>query len=89
MFGGKTAIYLFLLAAGIALYRKKYRNWKKVHYLSYLAFLLVSIHALLIGGDFKLDIMRMLAVVMTAIVTGIFIHKRLSTRTKTQRSKNS
>lgn len=87
--GGRTALYLFLLAAGIALYRKKYRNWKKVHYLSYLAFLLVSVHALLIGSEFKLEIMRVLAVVMAAIVTGIFINKRLRTKTKTRRSKNS
>ena len=82
MFGGKTAIYLFLLAAGIALYRKKYRNWRKIHYINYLAFLLVSAHALLIGSDFKLDIMRVLALVMAAAVTGIFIHKRSSTKTK-------
>ncbi|AKB79958.1 hypothetical protein MSHOH_3475 [Methanosarcina horonobensis HB-1 = JCM 15518] len=89
MFGGKTAIYLFLLAAGIALYRKKYRNWKKVHYLSYLAFLLVSAHALLIGSDFKLEIMRILTLVMAATVTGIFIHKRLGAKTKTRKNRNS
>lgn len=79
-FGGRTALYLFLLAAGIAIYRKKYRNWKKIHYLHYLAFLLVSVHALLIGTDFRVDIMRMLAFVMSIIVVGIFIHKRSTRR---------
>jgi Ferric reductase like transmembrane component. len=74
--GGRPALYLFLLAAGIALYRKKYRNWKKVHYLSYLAFLLVSIHAVMIGADFRLSIMRVLALAMAATVIAIFIHKR-------------
>jgi methionine sulfoxide reductase heme-binding subunit len=78
--GGRTALYLFLLAAGIAIYRKKYRNWRKVHYLNYLAFLLVTAHALLIGTDFKIDIMRVLALVMAAAVTGIFIHKRSARR---------
>ncbi|MPM51275.1 hypothetical protein SDC9_98023 [bioreactor metagenome] len=89
MFGGKTAIYLFLLAAGIALYRKRYRNWKKIHYLSYLAFLLVSAHALLIGSDFETEIMRILAFVMAVTVTGIFIHKRSGTKTKPRKNKSS
>lgn len=80
--GGRTALYLFLLAAGIALYRKKYRNWKKVHYLNYLAFLLVAAHALLIGSDFKLEIMRILALLMAATVTGIFIHKKAGGKKK-------
>lgn len=85
--GGRTALYLFLLAAGIAIYRKKYRNWKKVHYLNYLAFLLVSIHALMIGSDFKLDIMRVLALVMAVTITGIFIHKRSSTKIKPRQNR--
>ena len=80
--GGRTAFYPFLLAAGIALYRKKYKSWRKVHYLSYLAFLLVSAHALLIGTDFESGIMRMLALVMTVAVTGIFIHKRSALQQK-------
>lgn len=78
--GGRTAFYLFLLAAGIAIYRKKYKNWRKIHYLNYLAFLLASAHALLIGTDFTSDIMRMLAFVMAIAVTGIFIHKRATRR---------
>lgn len=87
--GGRTALYLFLLAAGIALYRKKYKNWKKVHYISYLAFLLVSAHALLIGSDFKVEIMRILALVMAVTVVGVFIHKRSGTKTKTRQKKSS
>lgn len=87
--GGRTAFYLFLLAAGIALYRKRYRNWKKVHYLSYLAFLLVSAHALMIGSDFRVEVMRILAFVMAVTVTGIFIHKRSGTKTGARRKKSS
>jgi predicted ferric reductase len=73
---GRPAFYLFLLAAGIAIYRKKYRNWRKVHYLSYLAFLLISIHALMIGADFTINIMRILTLAMTVIVIATFIDKR-------------
>jgi DMSO/TMAO reductase YedYZ heme-binding membrane subunit len=79
---GRPALYLFLLAAGIALYRKKYKNWKKIHYLNYLAFLLVSVHAVMIGIDFKLSIMRTLALVMALIVAGVFINKRLGNKIK-------
>lgn len=73
---GRPAFYLFLLAAGIAIYRKKYRNWRKVHYLSYLAFLLISIHALMIGADFTINIMRILTLAMAVIVIATFIDKR-------------
>lgn len=74
---GRPALYLFILAAGIALYRSKFKNWLKIHYLNYLAFLLVTAHALAIGGDFKLNIMRALALAMAVTVVGIFLQKRL------------
>jgi predicted ferric reductase len=74
--GGRPALYLFLLAAGVAIYRKKYRNWRKVHYLSYLAFLLVSIHAPMISADFRFNIMRILVLAMAVTVIAIFIDKR-------------
>jgi predicted ferric reductase len=74
--GGRPALYLFLVAAGIAIYRKKYRSWRKVHYLSYLAFLLVSIHAPMIGADFRFNIMRVLVLAMAVTVIAVFIDKR-------------
>ena len=79
---GRPAFYLFLLAAGIAIYRKKYRNWRKVHYLSYLAFLLVSIHALMIGTDFRFNMMKVLAFAMAVTVIAIFIDKRSAPKQK-------
>ena len=82
--GGRPALYLFLLAAGIAIYRKKYRNWRKVHYLSYLAFLLVSIHALMIGDDFRFNIMRVLALAMAVTVIAVFIDKRSTSGQKSR-----
>lgn len=79
---GRPALYMFLLAAGIALYRKKYRNWRKIHYLNYLAFLLVTVHASMIGSDFRLTIMRLLAIAMAIIVLSIFIQKRSTKKIK-------
>ncbi len=80
--GGRPAFYLFLLAAGIAIYRKKYGNWRKVHYLSYLAFLLVSIHAPMIGADFRFNMMKVLALAMAVTVIAIFIDKRSAPKQK-------
>jgi len=85
---GRPALYMFLLAAGTALYRKKYRNWIKIHYLNYLAFLLVTIHALRLGTDFGSGIMRLLPIGMAIIVLGIFIQKRSAKRSKKQGIKN-
>jgi methionine sulfoxide reductase heme-binding subunit len=79
---GRPAFYLFLLAAGVALYRKKYKNWRKIHYLSYLAFLLATLHALMLGDDFESYIMRTLAIAMAIAVTVIFIHKRSASARK-------
>jgi DMSO/TMAO reductase YedYZ heme-binding membrane subunit len=77
-FAGRPAFYLFLIAAGIALYRAKYKNWLKIHYLNYLAFLLVTVHALMLGDDFESNIMRVVALLLAVTVAGIFIHKRLA-----------
>lgn len=75
---GRPALYLFIIAIITAIYRKKIpKNWKKIHLLNYLAFFLVSIHALLIGTDFSSTGMKILSFIMMAIVVGIFVHKRL------------
>lgn len=79
---GRPALYLFLLAAGVAVYRKKYRSWRKFHYLNYLAFLMVSVHAVMIGTDFESNLSRFLALAMTIIVVGIFVHKRFRLKIK-------
>lgn len=77
---GRPALYLFIIAIITAVYRKKVpKNWKKIHLFNYLAFFMVSIHALLIGTDFSSTGMKILSFVMMLIVTGIFVHKRLKT----------
>ncbi len=56
--------------------QEKFMNWQEVHYLNYLAFLLVSIHAPMICIDIIFNIMRVLALAMAVTVITIFIHKR-------------
>ncbi|WP_232216835.1 ferric reductase [Methanohalobium evestigatum] len=75
---GRPAFYLFIIAIITAVYRKKIpKDWKKIHLFNYLAFFLVSIHALLIGTDFSSTGMQILSVAMMIIVAGVFIDKHL------------
>ena len=75
---GRPALYIFVIVMITAVYRKKIpKNWKNIHLFNYLAFFMVSIHALLIGTDFSSTGMKILSFVMMAIVAGIFVHKRL------------
>ncbi|WP_292487079.1 hypothetical protein [Methanohalobium sp.] len=61
-----------------AVYRKKIsKTWKTVHLFNYLAFYMVSIHALLIGTDFSSTGIKLLSIVMMIIVAGVFIDKHL------------
>ncbi|MBN1134076.1 MAG: ferric reductase-like transmembrane domain-containing protein [Methanosarcinaceae archaeon] len=79
IFAGRFAIYLFLAAILVSIIRKKIpRYWKKVHYLNYLGFLLVFIHAWLIGTDLQAGIMQTIWFLMALIVTGVFVHKHMS-----------
>jgi DMSO/TMAO reductase YedYZ heme-binding membrane subunit len=56
------------------------RNWRVVHYLNYAAFWLATIHALMIGTDFRYLGVRILSIAMTLTVIAIFVQKRLWTR---------
>lgn len=80
---GRPALYLFLIAALAAVYRKKLiKKWKNIHYLNYLAFILVSMHAMLIGTDIVSAGARITVTFMALLVTAIFFHKRLGTKRK-------
>ena len=75
---GRPALYLILIAALAGVYRKKIiRTWKKIHYLSYLAFLLIFIHAWLIGTDLQSRIMQLIWAIMAVIIIVVFIHKHI------------
>jgi hypothetical protein len=79
--GGRPALYLILIAAGAAVWRSSLgQRWRTVHWLNYLAFWLVTAHALLIGSSF-LDqpATRALAWVLAIALLGAFIWKRVQT----------
>jgi DMSO/TMAO reductase YedYZ heme-binding membrane subunit len=76
--GGRMAWYLIGAAALAALLRKRIKaSWRTVHYLNYVAFLLATAHAIMIGTDFVSPVMKTVAVVMALAVVGIFVQKRV------------
>ena len=79
--GGQPAWYLIALAALIALLRRSIgQPWRIVHMLNYIAFLLATIHANLIGTDLQYIITRAISMVMALVIVGIFIQRRLRRR---------
>jgi sulfoxide reductase heme-binding subunit YedZ len=76
-FGGCPAGYLIAAASLAAVLRKTIgRNWRAVHILNYVAFLLVTVHAVMIGTDFQHTIVRAVSVAAALAVVVFFIQKR-------------
>jgi len=74
----RPALYLFALASVSALLRRRMKGtWRFIHWLNYLAFLLVFIHAWLIGTDLLSGLLRVIWATMAGIVLIVFVHKRL------------
>ena len=78
---GRVVWPLVGIAALAAWLRKPIgKNWRVIHYLNYLAFWLVTAHAILIGANFQSLPMRIVAVLLAAITVAILIQKRLPRR---------
>jgi DMSO/TMAO reductase YedYZ heme-binding membrane subunit len=78
--GGRWAWYLIGIASLVALYRTRLRKqWRPIHWLNYLAFLLISTHAALLGTDFTPVPMKVIPIVLSLALIVIFILKRLQT----------
>jgi sulfoxide reductase heme-binding subunit YedZ len=75
--GGRPAWYLIAVASLVALLRKSIgRNWRTIHFLNYVAFLLATVHAIMIGTDLKYSIVKVIAVALALVIVIIFIQKR-------------
>ena len=84
--GGRLAWYLVALAALVALLRRSVgRPWRVVHMLNYIAFLLSTVHANLIGTDLQYTVTRVISIVMALVMVGIFVQKRLRRRRPVKR----
>ena len=79
--GGIPAWYLIVVASLAALLRASVgQRWRIIHFLNYLAFLLATIHAFLIGTEFQYLWLRVAAAMMGAGVIAVFVLKRIPKR---------
>jgi hypothetical protein len=79
MWGGRPAFILVWVAVIAAVLRLALgARWRMLHWLNYIAFLLATAHALMIGSDFGRPGLRWAATGMALIVIAVFFRKRLA-----------
>lgn len=79
--GGRPAWYLIAAASLAAALRKTVGpNWRAIHFLNYVAFLLGTAHAILIGTDFRHVVAKAVPAVLALAVIAVLIQKRLQRR---------
>lgn len=79
LWAGRPALALFLVAAIAALLRLALKkSWRFFHLVAYLAFLLATVHANLIGSSFAASpVIRVASWAMAAVATVVFVRKRV------------
>jgi sulfoxide reductase heme-binding subunit YedZ len=77
--GGRPALFLFLVAVVAALLRLAFKKgWRSFHLAVYLGFLLATVHANLIGATFLASpVLRVVSWLMAAAATVVFVRKRI------------
>ena len=79
--GGRPALYLIAVASLGALLRRSWRqSLRTIHMLNYVAFLLGTVHAVLIGTDFGQPFLRLVPITMALVMGAVFVRKRLGQR---------
>jgi sulfoxide reductase heme-binding subunit YedZ len=79
--GGRPAWYLITIAALVALLRRPIGPvWRVVHPLSYVAFVLATVHANLIGTNLQAIVPRVLSILMALAATAVFVRRRVPRR---------
>jgi sulfoxide reductase heme-binding subunit YedZ len=87
--GGPPAFYLIAIATLAALLRKTIgKNWKLLHELDYMAFLLATVHGILLGTDLRYLVTRIVAIAMALAVTAVFVLKRFQERARAKARKS-
>lgn len=78
LLGGRPALYLILIAVLAAIVRRRLKDtWKVIHWLSYVAFVLVFAHSWLLGGNVSTSILKFVSPLMLLTVVVVFLRKRL------------
>ncbi|MBN1262011.1 MAG: hypothetical protein JXB35_15130 [Anaerolineae bacterium] len=75
--GGRPAFWLIAVASLTALLRATIgKRWRTIHWLNYLAFILGTVHALMIGPNFQHPVPRIVAAGMALGLVYAFVRKR-------------
>jgi DMSO/TMAO reductase YedYZ heme-binding membrane subunit len=83
--GGRPAWYFIVVAALVALWRRRLGStWRVVHMLNYVAFLLATVHGNLIGTNFQNPVTRAVSALMVVAVVAVFVRKRIGGRRPAQ-----
>jgi len=86
--GGRPAWYLIGVGALAGLLRTRYRKrWRTIHFLNYVAFLLATIHGVMIGTDLQSPITSGIAILLAVLVVAVFAQKRIQRYRLTHRKK--
>jgi sulfoxide reductase heme-binding subunit YedZ len=76
--GGPPAYWLIWIAVAAAAARLSIgARWRVLHWLNYIAFMLATAHALMIGSDLEHAAPRWAATAMVLVVIAVFLRKRL------------
>jgi sulfoxide reductase heme-binding subunit YedZ len=77
--GGPVALYLIGVASLAALLRSSSlrKQWRYLHWLNYLAFLLATTHAILLGSEFRPAAMKAIPILLALALVAAFVLKRL------------
>ena len=76
--GGRPALYLILIGVLAAVVRSRLKDtWKIIHWLNYVAFVLVFAHSWLMGGNVSTSPLRFVWPLLLVIVVLVFVRKRL------------
>ena len=74
---GMISFWLLTVAVFTVIFRKATpwlkANWRKLHVLNYIVFLLVGAHGFLIGTDFRVQPFYSFAIIAYAIVAGVVV----------------
>lgn len=74
---GRLVIYIIYIAVIAAIFRKNLlKTWKYIHGLLYPAFILGTVHGILLGSDLENPILVILFIAMIVTVVLIFFYKR-------------
>jgi membrane protein implicated in regulation of membrane protease activity len=86
--GGRPAFWLIIIASLAALFRTSLgKKWQLIHWLNYLAFLLGTVHAQMIGFNFQSLGMKIASGVLALVLVWAFIRKRTQKRGQKQTEK--